>query len=266
MGVSGVLAQAPQKKVKDQAEYDLYTNSTKETDPNKRLTYLNSWKEKYPDSDFKAERGLIFLTTYQQLNQPAKMIDAAKDILAVNPNDVNALMWLAYFGPNFPQPPTAYSLAAGEKTAQSLLEVPRPDTIKEDVWAKVKSDLQAVGHNSLAGIAMQRKQYDVAEKQYAETLKSITNPPCQSQLPTCPNPGQTSWAMANAIIAQKKPERYPDALYELARAASMTGPGAMPEASKKQADAYLQKVYAAFHGDDAAGMKDLRALATGANA
>ncbi len=94
---------------------------------------------------------------------------------------------------------------------------------------------------------------------------SITNPPCQSQLPTCPNPGQTSWAMANAIIAQKKPERYPDALYELARAASMTGPGAMPDASKKQADAYLQKVYAAFHGQDDAGMKDLRTLASGAN-
>jgi hypothetical protein len=72
--------------------------------------------------------------------------------------------------------------------------------------------------------------------------------------------------MANAIIAQKKPERYSDALYELARAASMTGPGALPDAAKKQADAYLVKVYVTFHGADDAGLKELRATATGATA
>src|ERR1022692_4021675 len=105
MGASAALAQAPQKQVKDQAEYELYNNSTKETDPNKRLTFLNSWKEKYPDTAFKEERLLIYLTTYQQLNQPGKMVDAAKEIVALNPKNVNALMWLAYFGATYPQPP-----------------------------------------------------------------------------------------------------------------------------------------------------------------
>src|SRR5262249_37810263 len=198
MGVSGVLAQAPQKKVKDQAEYDLYTNSTKETDPNKRLTYLNSWKEKYPDSDFKAERGLIFLTTYQQLNQPAKMIDAAKDILAVNPNDVNALMWLAYFGPSVPNPPTADSLAAGEKAAQGLLNPTKPEGVKDEQWTPLKADLVALGHNSLAMIALQRKQPEAAEQEFGKALEASTNPPCQSKIPVCPMPGQVSYAMANS--------------------------------------------------------------------
>ena len=35
--VAAAAAQAPQKKIKDQAEYDLYTIATKETDATKRL-------------------------------------------------------------------------------------------------------------------------------------------------------------------------------------------------------------------------------------
>jgi tetratricopeptide (TPR) repeat protein len=263
MGASAALAQAPQKQVKDQVEYDLYTNSTKETDPNKRLTFLNSWKEKYPDTAFKEERLLIYLTTYQQLNQPGKMVDTAKEIVALNPNNVNALMWLAYFGATYPQPPTADSLAAGESAAKALLNAPKPDNVDAAMWTKIKADFDALAHNSLGTIAVQRKQFDVAEQEYAKALQSSTNPPCQSQLPTCPGPAQISLAMANAIISQKKPDRYSDAIYELARAASLTGPGTLPDAQKKQVDAYLLKVYNTYHGADDQGLKDLRTLAVG---
>ena len=61
---------APQKKVKDQGEYDLYNNAVKETDPAKKLQYVNQWAEKYPETDFKEER----LQLYDQLNQPAKVV------------------------------------------------------------------------------------------------------------------------------------------------------------------------------------------------
>ncbi len=46
-----LFAQQPQKKVKDQEEYTLYTAVTKaKDDPNKQLQLLQTWKEKYPDS------------------------------------------------------------------------------------------------------------------------------------------------------------------------------------------------------------------------
>src|SRR2546423_861744 len=44
---------AQEKKVKDQGEFDIYTQAVKETDPVKKLALLDQWKEKYPDSDFK---------------------------------------------------------------------------------------------------------------------------------------------------------------------------------------------------------------------
>jgi hypothetical protein len=258
LGVSTALAE---KKVKDQGEYDLYTNSTKTTDAAKRLAVLNSWKEKYPDTDFKEERLMIYLTTYQQLNQPAKMVETSKEILAINPKQVNALMWLAYFTQT--QPPTADSLATGEKAAQGLLDPQKPDGVADADWGKIKTDFAAVAHNTLAFIATQRKQLDDAEQEYGKALQSITTPPCQSGLPVCANllQAQVSWALASTIISQKKPERYPDALYHLARAASLTGPGALPDAARKQADASLLKVYTAFHGQDDAGLKELRTMA-----
>jgi hypothetical protein len=55
------------KQYKDQQEYTLYDSATKEADPNKKLTLLNTWKDKYPDSDYKLERTMLFLDTYQKL-------------------------------------------------------------------------------------------------------------------------------------------------------------------------------------------------------
>src|SRR5262249_28113148 len=64
------------------------------------------------------------------------------------------------------------------------------------------------------------------------------------------------------IIGEKKPERYPDALFYLARAVSISGPGALPDATKKQVDAFLVKAYTTYHGADDAGLKELRTVAS----
>ncbi|HTM51128.1 MAG TPA: hypothetical protein VL285_20675 [Bryobacteraceae bacterium] len=259
-----VRAQTPAKQPqwKDgQAEYALYEQVTKAPDAAKRLAALDAWKQKYPESDFKQQRLVAYLATYTQLNQPAKMVDTAKEILVVDPKEINALMWLAYFTQT--QQPTPDSLASGEKAAQGLIDAEKPAAVADAAWQKVKPDFAAVGHNTLAFIATKKQQYDTAEQEYGKTLKSITNPPCQSGIPVCAPSLEAvvDWALANTIIAQKKPERYPEAIYYLARAASLTGPGALPDASRKQADASLQKVYATYHGADEAGLKELRTLA-----
>src|SRR5437867_6302845 len=261
LGVSSAVAQTKPQWKDGQTEYNLYLEVTKAPDANKRLPHLNAWKEKYPESDFKEQRLLAYLTTYQQLNQPAKMIETSKEILALNPKQVDALMWLAYF--TLTQPPTPDSLATGEKAAQGLMDAQKPEAAPEASWAKIKADFAAVAHNTLAFVATKRTQLDAAEQEYVKTIQSITTPPCQSGIPVCTNLSQAgaSLALANTIIAQKKPERYPEAIYYLARAASLTGPGSLPEASKKQVDAYLAKVYTTYHGQDEAGLKELRTVA-----
>jgi hypothetical protein len=249
MGAGLALAQAPakEKQVKDQVEWNLFNDSTKTADAAKRLGFLNTWKEKYPESDFKDARLLIYLTTYQALNQPAKMVETAKEILAMNPKEPHALLALTMLTATFPNPPTPDSLATGEKAAQGLLEAEKPAEVKDEAtWKKIKTE---EAHKAVIFIALQRKQPEAAEQEYAKWLAED------------PGQAQISYALGNTILSEKKQERYSEMLYHWGRAASLTGPGAMPEAQRKQVDAYFVKQYNAIHGPDEAGLKEFRALA-----
>ncbi len=250
LAVAGAaFAQTPakEKKVKDQAEYDLYKSATTTTDAAKRLGILDSWKEKYPDSDFKQERLLIYLTTYQALNQPAKMVETAKQILTLDPKEVKALYWLTVLTET--QPPTPDSLATGEKAAQGLLSAEKPAAVDAAAWEKMKTSMLATAHKTLGFIAVQRKQPDVAEQEYRKALEAD------------PTNASVSYSLGNAILAEKKPERQSEVLYHWARAASLTGPGALPEPLHTQINTFFTKQYTAFHGADDAGLKALRAQA-----
>ena len=263
-GLNAAVAQTPGKKPewKDgQVEYNLYDAANKATAPAAKLAALDAWKAKYPESDFKEARLVSYLATYRALGQAGKMVDTAKEILASNPKDVNALMWLTALTETYPVPPTEDSLSTGEKAAQALPDAAIPQGVKEEDWAKVKTDLIAISHKTLGFIASQRKQYDAAEQEYGKALESIPNSPCPSQLPVCAYPAPVSQLLGMTIIAEKKPERYPDALFYLARAVSFTGPGALPDQNRKAVDAFLVKAYNTYHGADEAGLKELRTVA-----
>jgi len=56
MAVTGTAqlasAQAPEKKVKDQGEYDLFNQTLKDANnPQQQIKDLDSWTQKYPESD-----------------------------------------------------------------------------------------------------------------------------------------------------------------------------------------------------------------------
>jgi tetratricopeptide (TPR) repeat protein len=245
----GALAQAPAPQAKDQAEVDLFTQSSPQTNPDatKRLAALNTWKEKYPDTALKLQRALLFAITYQALNQPAKMYEAAKEVLAIDPKEVNALGWVTALVPVLP--PTPDTLSNGEKAAKGLIDADKPEGVADAQWKTMKDAMTTTAHKTLGFVATQRNQPDVAEQEYGKTLQGD------------PTQAQVAYDLGRSILAQKKTERYTEALFYIARAASLGGPGALPPALQKQVDAYLIKSYAAYHGQDDAGLKELRQLA-----
>jgi len=85
--------QAPQKNWKDRAEYDLFDSITKDTNAKTRLEKLQQWEKQYPATDYKKERRQFFLTTYVALNQGKEAVDVAKQMLADDPKDFNALYY-----------------------------------------------------------------------------------------------------------------------------------------------------------------------------
>jgi tetratricopeptide (TPR) repeat protein len=236
-----------QKNWKDRAEYDLYEAIGKEATPAKRLELLNQWNEKYPASEFKLERTLLYLDTYQKLGQAPKMLETAKQVIAIDPTNLTALYWIAYLTTSLNNT-APDALDAGEKAGQALLNPTKPATTSDADWAKAKTDMQALGYKTIGWVNMMRKNGDAAKQNFVKALELN------------PSAGEISYWLGQTIIAEKKPETYPTALYHLARAAAYDGQGALPAEGRKQVDDYLTKAYTGFHGDTS-GLAELRSQA-----
>jgi tetratricopeptide (TPR) repeat protein len=179
MALAGIVAAgaagAPEnkKQFKDRQEYTLYDSIT-QADANTKLALLNTWKERYPDSDFKLDRLQLFLATYEQLGQPAKMFGTAREILAIAPKDITALYWITFLTPTLGNT-SADELDTGEKAANGLLAAEKPASVKDEAWAKAKSQTDAAAYTTLGWIALQRKNNDVAEQNFKKSLTISPN-------------------------------------------------------------------------------------------
>src|SRR5260370_15299537 len=74
---------APEKKVKDQGEFDIYNQVLKDTDPVKQIQDLDTWTQKYPDSDYKNDdRPLLYIQAYNKAKQPAKVLELGDQLMS----------------------------------------------------------------------------------------------------------------------------------------------------------------------------------------
>jgi tetratricopeptide (TPR) repeat protein len=251
-GAAAPASAEPQKNWKDRAEYDLYDSITKDTNPKTRLEKLQQWEKQYPTTEWIDARRTLLLTTYAGLNDAKNAVEAAKQILAVNPKDFTALYYTMLFTIGlYSQNQTADVLDQGEKAAQAILaslDTPPPG-VAADAWAKLRPDLELLANRNLGWIAMQRKSWDAAETQFQKTLS------------LSPNDAQVDYWMGTVIVQQKKVDKVPTAMFYFARAATYnTPPLALPADMQKTSLTYVQKLYKNYHGSDE-GFNDLLALA-----
>jgi hypothetical protein len=259
------------KNYKDQQEYTLYDSATKEPDATKKLGLLTQWKEKYPDSDFKMERTMLFLDAYQRSGQYAKMIDTAKEILAIDPKELHALYWITLLTPQL-NLNSADGLDTGEKASNGLLGAEAPAGTPPADWEKAKKTTDAIAYKTLGwiwkerGTALGKKaQGETGTDQAADqaaALKAYTNAEQNflSSLKMEPNSGEVDYWLGTTILLEKKPERMSEALFYIARAVAYDGPGAMTPQQRQPADPYLTKVYSQIHGDTS-GLAELKGMA-----
>ena len=246
-GGQAAAGQPAQKNYKDRGEYDLYSKATQTQDPKARLEVLNTWQDKYPQTDFEQERQQLFLVTLNQLSQSdpsvrPKLIDKANEVLKQNPKNFTALYYLALWGPAVggasPSPDVLTSTETGAKGVVEGADTQfdpskKPANVSEADFKKAKDATLAVAHNALAWVYVSRKDNAGAENEYKASLEAN------------PNQANVSAAYAKMLIEQKK---YPDGLFEYARAAQYDGPGSLPAATRTQLSDYFKKAYGQFHG------------------
>lgn len=244
MGSVALFAQQGGPQWKDRAEYDLYVAITQDQNAQTRLEKLNKWKTDYPETQFIANRRLVYLATYQQLNNPAEVFKSAQEILAAEPNNLQALTAMSVFIFRFQPAPSEADLAAAEKAAGQLVAGidtffavdKKPQGATDAQWAASKKEVLMYAQNALGWIPMVRKDYPKAETELTKALQVE------------PNNAQVTYWLAGVIVSQKKVEKLPTALWHFARAAYYDGPGALAPDGRKQIVPYFEKQYVNYHG------------------
>jgi len=233
----------PAKNWKDRGEYDLYVSITKEADPSKQLALLDSWKQKYPQTDYAPERYQFYISVYQKLNQAPKIIETAKEMIAADPKAFQGLYWISFLTPGMNDNSPA-ALEAGEKAGNGLIAVlddffsadKKPENMTPEQWKSARETTESVAHKVLGWVDMQNKQGEEAAKHLRRSLELN------------PKQGEVSYWVGTSLLMAKKPEVYPEALYHFARAASYDGEGALNPQGRKQVGDYFTKVYTTYHG------------------
>jgi hypothetical protein len=253
---------AKQKQSKDQGEFDIYNDVIKEVSTNnftKALTDLDTWKQKYPDSDYKDDREVLYVQAYNGAKQPAKALDAAAPLLARDldavftdpvsgPQQVVKVLFSASLAAQQVPNPSAGELATGAKAAQMLLDYNRkPANVSDADWVMLRAQLQTVAKAALISVAlkpgtaaMEKHDYAGAEAAFAEALQKY------------PDSGQIAYQLGASELAQQStaPAKVPAGIYEIARAVALDPAkgGLADAATRSQIDAYLKKIYTTYHG------------------
>lgn len=236
--VAGVLMlpvlYGQEKKVKDQAEYDLIQAIQKEPDAKKRVDLVQQWKDKYPTSDFKNERLQAMVAAQQAAQNAPGMRDAALELIKEDPKNIQGYMFVNLLTLSM-QDKSEAALANSEKAAQGMLDglatFVKPAQVTDAQWEAEKKNQQLTALKCLAYVKMTRNDYVGAEEQYLNILK------------IAPNLADVSLNAATAVLRQKKEERQATAMFHYARAATFAGQGALPDAAKAQALSFFKKNY-----------------------
>jgi hypothetical protein len=292
-GQAAASASEPKKKnLKDTGEYDIYNEVIKDVTGNnfaKAITDLDTWKQKYPDSEYKDERTFFYIQAYNGANQPGKVLDTTAQLMSTDYKsslDPKYVLQALYFASlnaakvsasNSTVTPTPDELATGQKAARDLLDYTKgyfapekkPANVSEADWSKGRSDLDTVARAALVSIAMYpgnqaMKEYatskDVSKCAAAESAYSKA----LQEYPDAPDSAQISYALAGAMGCQQKtdPTKVMQALYEYARAASLEpGKGGFSDPKvRQQVTDYLNRVYTSVHGSDE-GLQQLKQTA-----
>ncbi|HXA52872.1 MAG TPA: hypothetical protein VNV86_21295, partial [Candidatus Acidoferrum sp.] len=178
MAVTGTAqlanAQAPEKKVKDQGEYDIFNQTLKDaSNPAQQIKDLDTWTQKYPESDYKDDRFLYYLQAYNGANMPAKVLEVgsalmARDLKSVFMKDPKAgpqqvLQVLYLMTANFAKmaTPTPEQVDQGTKAAQALKDYAseyftaanKPAGTSDADWAKTKDQVSSLSNAVMMSMA-----------------------------------------------------------------------------------------------------------------
>jgi tetratricopeptide (TPR) repeat protein len=235
-------AQPPQQKkeIKDPAEYNTYIAALREANPQLQAQAFENFLQQYPNSVVKEDALEQLMAAYEKLGNSAKMAETANRVLQVNPNNVRALVLLAFSkraaadAGQAPQQNAAEAAQYGQRGLQALATMSKPEGMSDTDLEKFKTQVAIIFNGSAGFGALQNKDFANAQK-YLQAAVDLRN----KENPTDPGALRDIYPLALAYL-EASPIN-PTGLWWIARAAALSNDN--PQIVK-----YGQFKYAKYHG------------------
>lgn len=166
-----------QKVIKDPAEYNAYITALNTTDPAAKGQAMEAFVTQYPQSIVKIDALEQAMGAYQQAGNSQKVEQIAKQILAVEPNNVRALAIVVFIERNQIKDAAsgAKARADAEKGLQELPNWKKPEGVSDADFEKMRNQMTSIFAGTAAFGALQQQDYPNATKFYEQALKVDPN-------------------------------------------------------------------------------------------
>jgi tetratricopeptide (TPR) repeat protein len=246
-------AAAPQWKSRD--EYDAYNAMVTATDPDKKITLAEAFLQKYPTSDFKSGAYATEMNVYYSQGKNEKAIDAAKKVLGLDPDNLDALALLSFAFPftyDAKDPDATAKVSRADSDARHGLDVlgklQKPPSVKDSDFKEFVAGKRALFNGTVGFVALQRKDYANA----ITALKAAAT--------DNPSDAFTFERLGVAYLSSTPPD-YDNGLWNLARAADLAkAPNSIAASNAAAMQKYFEQSYVSRHGSNA-GEQDVLELA-----
>jgi len=179
-GAAGAQAPAPKRppQAKTQEEFKAFQTASAATTPEAQEKAADDFAAKFPQSELRPLLYRQAMNSYQNANNADKMVEMGRKILAIDPDDPQALIEVAEV---LSERTRSTDLDFNEKTAEaSKLATHALDTIDSDLMFSAnappdkvqaaKDWLRATAYAILGNIAMVKKDYPGAEQNLKKAI------------------------------------------------------------------------------------------------
>jgi hypothetical protein len=260
LALSAALAAHAQgrKTIKDPAEYNAYIAALNTADPAAKALAMEGFLKAYPASIMHEDALEQAMAAYQATGDVAHVEDAARRILAIDPDSVRALAIIAFLerrsagAESSPQQALALADQAGvdaEHGMKALQGWSKPDGVSDADYATLRGQMTSIFAGALGFHALQHKDYAAARGYYATALAA--------------NPGDLQNAFQLAIRDLQSDPVDPAGFWWGAHAFNLAAGNA---AGQKSIQDYVQAHYRRYHGSDDGWQAVVSQAAAGASA
>ncbi len=172
-----------QAEIKDAAEYNAYISAIQQQDLAMKISGLEAFLQRYPNSVVKEAALEQLMRAYQQSNNAPKALSTADQILQVNPNNLSALALLAFAsrasaesGQN-PQQNSAKARELGERGLKAVASAPKPEGISDADFQKFKAQVTPIFAGAAGFGALQVKDYATAQQDFQTAVNGESSGP-----------------------------------------------------------------------------------------